>query len=107
MNTITKNTVQPLWGKQNVPHVEKQRRGQDGAGFASIKFDIPPGYRYISRKRSNAAMPIQDIFSYINTEINQYFRNTRVQRGCTGTKITYAFYWGAFRTCKIWNIWQK
>lgn len=54
--------------------MEKQHnRGQDGAGFASIKFDIPPGYRYISRKRSNAAMPIQDIFSYINTEINQYF----------------------------------
>lgn len=54
--------------------MEKQHnRGQDGAGFASIKFDIPPGYRYISRKRSNAAMPIQDIFSYINAEINQYF----------------------------------
>jgi amidophosphoribosyltransferase len=54
--------------------MEKQHnRGQYGAGFASIKFDIPPGYRYISRKRSNAAMPIQDIFSYINTEINQYF----------------------------------
>ena len=54
--------------------MEKQHnRGQDGAGFASIKLDVDPGSRYISRKRSNTAQPIQDIFSYINTQINQYF----------------------------------
>ena len=30
--------------------MEKQHnRGQDGAGFASIKFDMQPGERYISR----------------------------------------------------------
>ena len=33
--------------------MEKQHnRGQDGAGFASIKFDMAPGQRYMSRVRS-------------------------------------------------------
>ncbi|WP_298142418.1 amidophosphoribosyltransferase [Flavobacterium sp.] len=51
--------------------MEKQHnRGQDGAGFASIKFDMKPGERYISRVRSNASQPIQDVFSQINTRIN-------------------------------------
>lgn len=54
--------------------MEKQHnRGQDGAGFASIKLDVKQGNRYISRKRSNAAQPIQEIFSHINNEINDYF----------------------------------
>ena len=44
--------------------MEKQHnRGQDGAGFASIKFDTDPGTRYISRVRSNNQQPIQDIFN--------------------------------------------
>ena len=52
--------------------MEKQHnRGQDGAGFASIKLDVKPGQRYISRVRSNAAQPIQDIFGQINDRINQ------------------------------------
>jgi amidophosphoribosyltransferase len=51
--------------------MEKQHnRGQDGAGFASIKLDVKPGQRYISRVRSNAAQPIQDIFAQINDRIN-------------------------------------
>ena len=51
--------------------MEKQHnRGQDGAGFASIKLDMRPGERYISRIRSVAQQPIQDIFSQINDRIN-------------------------------------
>lgn len=51
--------------------MEKQHnRGQDGAGFASIKLDVQPGQRYISRVRSNAQQPIQDIFAQINNRIN-------------------------------------
>ena len=51
--------------------MEKQHnRGQDGAGFASVKLDLDPGQRYISRVRSNAAQPIQDIFAQINDRIN-------------------------------------
>lgn len=52
--------------------MEKQHnRGQDGAGFASIKFDVEPGERYISRVRSNKTQPIQDIFAQINERINE------------------------------------
>ena len=51
--------------------MEKQHnRGQDGAGFASIKLNVQPGERYISRIRSNQAQPIQDIFEQINQRIN-------------------------------------
>ena len=51
--------------------LEKQHnRGQDGAGFASIKIDVEPGTRYISRVRSNQQQPIQDIFKKINDRIN-------------------------------------
>ena len=54
--------------------MEKQHnRGQDGAGFASIKLDTQPGERYISRVRSIAQQPIQDIFSQINGRINKEF----------------------------------
>ncbi|RMG82210.1 MAG: amidophosphoribosyltransferase [Bacteroidetes bacterium] len=46
--------------------MEKQHnRGQDGVGLANIKFDMPPGKRYISRVRSIAKQPIQDIFDNI------------------------------------------
>jgi amidophosphoribosyltransferase len=52
--------------------MEKQHnRGQDGAGFASIKLDTKPGERYISRVRSIAQQPIQDIFAQINERINK------------------------------------
>lgn len=51
--------------------MEKQHnRGQDGAGFASIKLDMNPGERYMSRVRSAQQQPIQDIFAQINQRIN-------------------------------------
>jgi len=51
--------------------MEKQHnRGQDGAGFASVKFNVKPGTRYISRIRSNESQPIQDIFGQINERLN-------------------------------------
>jgi len=51
--------------------LEKQHnRGQDGAGLASVKFDVEAGERYISRIRSNDPQPIQDIFTQINQRIN-------------------------------------
>jgi len=54
--------------------MEKQHnRGQDGAGFASIKLDMNPGERYMSRVRSAQKQPIQDIFDQINDRINTAF----------------------------------
>jgi amidophosphoribosyltransferase len=56
--------------------MEKQHnRGQDGAGFASIKFDMDPGERYISRVRSCEKQPIQDIFNQISSRIQTTIDN--------------------------------
>ncbi|GIR81488.1 MAG: amidophosphoribosyltransferase [Flavobacteriaceae bacterium] len=55
--------------------LEKQHnRGQDGAGFASIKFDMNAGDSFMSRVRSSENQPIQDVFSKINTSINTVFQ---------------------------------
>jgi amidophosphoribosyltransferase len=46
--------------------MEKQRnRGQEGAGVAGVKLDMPPGYKYIDRVRSCESNPIQDVFNKI------------------------------------------
>jgi amidophosphoribosyltransferase len=46
--------------------MEKQHnRGQDGAGVATIKLNVEPGKRYISRHRSMASNAVADIFEYI------------------------------------------
>ncbi len=43
--------------------MQKQRnRGQDGAGIATIKLDMHPGTRYISRKRSIGSSYLKDLF---------------------------------------------
>ncbi|MDG1517525.1 MAG: amidophosphoribosyltransferase [Flavobacteriales bacterium] len=52
--------------------MEKQHnRGQDGAGVATIKLDVEPGHRYISRHRSNSSKPIKDIFDKINGKFQE------------------------------------
>jgi len=46
--------------------MEKQHnRGQDGAGIATIKFDVKPGNRYISRHRAMGSTAVSDIFEYV------------------------------------------
>ena len=47
--------------------MEKQKnRGQDGAGFASIKFDLNPGQKYFYRVRSFEQQAIHSILSLIH-----------------------------------------
>lgn len=51
--------------------MEKQHnRGQDGAGIATIKFDVKPGNRYISRYRSMAPNAVADIFEYVQKKFS-------------------------------------
>lgn len=52
------NKIQLLMEKQH-------NRGQDGAGLANIKLDMEPGERYISRHRSVAKQPINDLFNHV------------------------------------------
>ncbi|MBT5976741.1 MAG: amidophosphoribosyltransferase [Flavobacteriales bacterium] len=63
----------PLWGfNQLFLLMEKQHnRGQDGAGLANVKLDVKPGYRYISRYRSNEQQPLQDIFDRVYSRIEE------------------------------------
>ena len=52
--------------------MEKQHnRGQDGAGIATVKLDVEPGYPFMNRMRSNATQAIADIFQQVGKEIEE------------------------------------
>lgn len=59
---------------------KQHNRGQDGAGIASIKYDLEPGTKYISRVRSKATSPITDIFNKIYQKLNhiESYNKTRL-----------------------------
>jgi amidophosphoribosyltransferase len=67
----------PLYGLNKLSLLmEKQHnRGQDGAGIANVKFDLPPGTKYINLLRSASSTPIIDIFNQIYSEIKYLRRN--------------------------------
>ncbi len=48
---------------------KQQNRGQDGAGVATIKLDIAPGERYISRHRSTSKNAVPEIFEHIHNRL--------------------------------------
>lgn len=50
---------------------KQHNRGQDGAGIASIKFDMQPGTKYINRIRSNSNAPIKDIFNQVYDKLHE------------------------------------
>ncbi len=62
-----------MWGINKLYLLmEKQHnRGQDGAGVASVKLNVEPGYPFLHRIRSNANQPIVDIFTKINAEVSE------------------------------------
>ncbi|HOZ68669.1 MAG TPA: amidophosphoribosyltransferase [Chitinophagaceae bacterium] len=65
-----------LWGLNKLYLLmEKQHnRGQDGAGIATVKLDVEPGYPFMNRLRSNAPQAIADIFQQIGKEIDELER---------------------------------
>lgn len=58
--------------------MEKQvNRGQDGAGIANIKLDVPAGRRYISRYRSVDQRPVADIFEKVNKKFRKALKGNK------------------------------
>ena len=62
--------------------MEKQKnRGQDGAGYASIKFDLNPGQKYFYRVRSFEQQAIHSIFKKINKKVNSFIKSEKIHKG--------------------------
>jgi amidophosphoribosyltransferase len=54
---------------------KQHNRGQDGAGIATVKLNVQPGYPFLYRLRSNAPQPIADLFFKIGQEISELEKN--------------------------------
>ena len=63
----------PLWGfYQLFLLMEKQHnRGQDGAGVACVKFDMPAGEPYMFRERNVKSNPLDKIFQTLLAPYNE------------------------------------
>jgi amidophosphoribosyltransferase len=62
-----------MWGLNKLYLLmEKQHnRGQDGAGVATVKLNVEPGYPFLTRLRSNASQPIADLFRQVGEEFKE------------------------------------
>jgi amidophosphoribosyltransferase len=69
----------PLYAvnKLSVLMQKQVNRGQDGAGVANIKLDVPPGHRYISRYRSVESQPLTDIFDKIHKKYRKAYKEDK------------------------------
>ncbi len=67
----------PLYGvnKMYLLMEKQHNRGQDGVGLANVKLDVEAGKRYISRKRSVATNPLQDVFKQVNKRFVELQKN--------------------------------
>lgn len=70
----------PLWGfNQLFLLMEKQHnRGQDGAGVACVKFDVPAGEPYMFREREFKANPLDRIFKDLIQQYNRLVEDDRI-----------------------------
>jgi amidophosphoribosyltransferase len=83
-----------MWGLNKLYLLmEKQHnRGQDGAGIATVKLDVEPGYPFMHRKRSNATQAIADIFQQVGKELEdleQYHPGIRNHPGLMKGHVSF------------------
>lgn len=81
----------PSWGLRKLYLLmEKQHnRGQDGAGVAVVKYDMPPGEEYLRRVRSDRHNAIERVFDAVMRDILPHqrrgwadFDNAALKRAC-------------------------
>ena len=67
----------PLWGFTKLfLLMEKQHnRGQDGAGVACVKLDMPAGEQFMFRERNVKANPLDRIFKALLGQYNQHVKS--------------------------------
>lgn len=71
---------------------KQHNRGQDGVGVASIKIDLPPGYRYISRYRTINNSPIEEVFGKISKKYDKAKKDKNGDwKDASWLKENYAF----------------
>ncbi len=90
--------------------MEKQHnRGQDGAGIATIKFDVKPGNRYISRYRAMGSTAVADIFEYVQKKFASVQKAfPEESKDTQWLKDNVSFYRrSTFRTFALWNAWKE
>ncbi|MCI0629979.1 MAG: hypothetical protein L0Y44_04920 [Phycisphaerales bacterium] len=70
------------WGlRQLYLLMEKQHnRGQDGAGLASVKFDMPPGEDYLRRIRSDEHNALEHIFDRVMRDVKHKSKSQKVKK---------------------------
>lgn len=63
----------PLWGlnKMYLLMEKQHNRGQDGAGLASVKLNVPEGKPYLSRLRNNEPTPWGKLFKEVGAEMEK------------------------------------
>ena len=78
----------PLYGLNKLYLLmEKQHnRGQDGAGMATIKLDMPVGQKYIDMQKSTSVNAIKDIFEKIYSPIRK-IRGSEAGQNMTGDEL--------------------
>lgn len=75
--------------------MEKQHnRGQDGAGIATVKLNIEPGYQFMHRLRISGAGAIGKIFQTIQQEVGELEKNYPDIRKHPGLLKGYVKYMG-------------
>ena len=69
------------WGlRQLYLLMEKQHnRGQDGAGVAVVKFDMPAGEEYLSRFRSDRHNAIERVFDVVMRDLRGMAQTSKRQ----------------------------
>lgn len=78
--------------RMNILMEKQKNRGQDGAGLATIKLDLPPGKQYVDRRRTLNADAITHIFNHIGEQFSKVSKEEKEKFAIPGyAKEKYRF----------------